>query len=323
MSGQTRVFASGLLSSVLLAAGIVGGCSAVEHRPPESSEAEKRSAQAEIATYPKSLSGQRALTRDEARDHLSAVYTHVEPSAVDVCRHVDENTVCAWVVHYSEELAFNAVALDGNQVVVFHGIIAATESDDELAFILAHELGHHIADHLDEARGSRNAGMLAAAAAMAALGRSTGCSTTACLEGLQQASQASMQLGAEIGQRVFSVEQEEEADFLAAHILYRAGYDLDVAREMLLKIGTKSDKGESSFLSTHPSGPERLAGFDKTIALVREDGDGLPGEELLAQDGSQADGEADEASQAGEDADVPFDPEDCRIYLPEENLCIR
>ncbi|MBT8059725.1 MAG: hypothetical protein KJO33_09025, partial [Gammaproteobacteria bacterium] len=85
----------------------------------------------------------------------------------------------------------------------------------------------------------------------------------------------------------------------------------------------KSDKGESSFLSTHPSGPERLAGFDKTIALVREDGDGLPGEELPAQDRSQAGGEADEASQAAEDADVPFDPEDCRIYLPEENLCIR
>ena len=132
------------------------------------------------------------------------------------------------------------------------------------------------------------------------------------------------QLGAEIGQRVFSVEQEEEADFLAAHILYRAGYDLDVARQMLLKIGTKSDKGESSFLSTHPSGPERLAGFDKTIALVREDGDGLPGEELLAQDRSQPGDEAKDSQDdaAGEDP-APFDPEECRIYLPEENLCIR
>ena len=311
-------------SGLILAAWLATGCSGIQHRPPDVSDADTRSASVEIESY--SAATPHDLTPEQARERLGVVYGRIKPAAVDVCRDVGESRVCAWVVQYSEERAFNAVALEGNQVVVFHEIIAATESDDELAFVLAHELGHHIADHIEETRDNRNLGILAAAAAMAALGRGTGCTTTACLQGLQQASQASMQVGGEMGQRVFSVEQEKEADYLAAHILGLAGYDLARSRDMLLKIGTRTDRQTSSFLSTHPAGPERLASYDKTIETVTGDADGLPGEALSA-DVRLAHGAEDAATEAEEDAQEPdpaaFDPEECRIYLPEENVCIR
>src|SRR6185503_14904544 len=88
--------------------------------------------------------------------------------------------------------------------------------------------------------------------------------------------QMAAQLGGKIGHLSFSKEQEREADYLAALILYRAGIDLDKARGILVTMARASDRKETGMLDTHPAGPERLAAWDKAVEEIRASNGALP-----------------------------------------------
>jgi predicted Zn-dependent protease len=45
-------------------------------------------------------------------------------------------------VYLMENEEINAVALPGGNIVVFTGLVAQVESENELAMVLAHEMGH-------------------------------------------------------------------------------------------------------------------------------------------------------------------------------------
>lgn len=309
------------IAGLFKAACLLAACSGIQHETPQTDAADEQAALVEINSF-SANNAVYSMSEGTANKLLRDVYEQLKPSAKEICRSVDENRVCAWVVSYSSLREYNAVALEGNAVVVFHGIITATDSNDELAFVLAHELGHHIADHIDETRKNRNIGMTVAGIAMAALSSGAGgCATSACLNSLQGASQASMQLGGDIGSRVFSVEQEKEADYLAAYMLKQAGFDLDKSRNMLVKIGTKSGELNSGFLKSHPAGPERLASYDKAIEIVRLDVDGFPGQSAPVNDRVSQDNVPESSGQTA-DSTGDFDSSKCRIYLPETNTCI-
>ncbi len=85
-----------------------------------------------------------------------------------------------------------------------------------------------------------------------------------------------MQAGAGIGRVSFSKEQEREADYIAAVILHRAGYDLRKARGFLVTMARASGRRETGMLDTHPAGPERLAAYDRAAAEVVASGGRLP-----------------------------------------------
>lgn len=304
---------------------MLASCSGIQHDVPDVSAADEQAARADIETYGRQET-KNVISEGVAQQRLNNVYLKIKPAAVDVCRYTGESRVCGWNVNYNDLREYNALATDVNTVIVFHGIIAATDNDDELAFVLAHELGHHIADHINEARKHANSGMLVSGLAMAAASHgSIGCTTYACLNGLQHTAQAGMQLGGTVGIRMYSVEQEKEADYLAAHILNLSGYDLEKSRIMLVKLGTTSDEKETSFLSSHPAGPERLASFDKTTELVRSDADGFPGKEAVQEHTahSKSSSPVDRTDTGAIEPEAEnFDPDNCRIYLPDEKVCI-
>ncbi len=302
---------------------LVASCSGVQHNIPKIGSADEQAALVEIEAF--STPGNTDVISEAAAERrLRDVFLKIKPSAIDVCRHVGENRACAWDVNYSDVREYNAFAMEGNRVVVYHGIIAATDNDDELAFILAHELSHHIANHIRETRKRANTGILIAGLAMAALSHgSYGCNTYACLNNLQNAAQASMHLGGTIGVLIFSVKQEKEADYLAAHILNSAGYDLAQSRTMLVKLGAKTDEKKTGFLNSHPAGPERLASYDKTIEVVQNDTDGLPGKEQFHAGKAHIESSPPtENSDPSNDNFKEFDPNNCRYYLPDEKICI-
>ena len=84
------------------------------------------------------------------------------------------------------------------------------------------------------------------------------------------------QSGGAIGRISFSKEQEREADYLAAVILYRAGIDLDKARGFLVTMARATGRKETGMLDTHPAGPERLAAWDQAVAEIRASNGRLP-----------------------------------------------
>ena len=136
----------------------------------------------------------------------------------------------------------------------------------------------HPAEYLRALHGLGFGGEWAAGAVlMGALGAVAGYyarDTTGTIAG--QAAKTGGQLGGAVGRISFSKEQEREADYLAAVILYRSGLDLDKARGFMVTIARASTRKETGMLDTHPAGPERLAGWDKAVAEVRASNGSLP-----------------------------------------------
>lgn len=280
---------------------------------PEVSTAKEKAALAEIESH--SLEPAR-MSSDAAQEMLFDVYAQLKPAAYDVCAHVDENRACAWRVTYVRADQINAYAAPGNVVMVSHGMIEAMGSEDELAFVLGHEISHQIADHLSETNSQMATGALVGAAAMAAATRGTAtCTTYACQQGLTEAARGSVSLGSQMGGLVYSKEQEKEADYLSAYMLELAGFDLEQARVALVKIGVLTDKVKTSITDTHPAGPERLANYDEVVRIVQNDLDGFPGSD--SRDGEEAETEPLPAQATDEE-----DKRKCRLYLPEDDICI-
>lgn len=146
-------------------------------------------------------------------------------------------------VHLKDSELVNAVALPGGHIVVFSGLIDRLESENELAFVLLHEMGHFAnRDHL---RGLGRALVLAAISA-AILGPDNPVSDL--LFG-----------GLRLTELHFSREQEEAADEYAVRMLHCAYGHVAGAdgffREMMAEEGT-SDR-MTAYLRTHPLSGKR------------------------------------------------------------------
>lgn len=153
--------------------------------------------------------------------------------------------------------SLNAFALPGGFIGVHSGLIAAAESESELAGVLAHEIGHvtqrHIARMLARSREAGVAQMVGLVlAALAA--RSN-----------PQAATGFMALGQQIGQDQmlsFSRDAEREADRIGFDTLNRAGFDtqgLVSFFERIQRAGRVYESGAPSYLRTHPLTTERIA----------------------------------------------------------------
>lgn len=141
----------------------------------------------------------------------------------------------------------NALALPGGRVLVLDGLLRFTETPEELAAVLAHEMGHLIRRHPTER-----------------LFRETASSA---LIGLLLGDVAGGTVLAAAGRLVLSAaytrEAEEEADALGLDLMDKAGLDPTAAAAFFRRLEAKeAEKGLSglpAFLSTHPPTPARAA----------------------------------------------------------------
>jgi beta-barrel assembly-enhancing protease len=162
----------------------------------------------------------------------------------------------------------NAEAVTGGWVFVFTGIIPATQTESELAGVLAHETAHitqnHIARQLEE---SKRATMTSLAAMLGtillgALGGGGG----QAIEGGILASQGL----AEQQQIDFTRSEEEEADRVGIQYLAAAGFDpegmADFFDRLMQEEGVQ-DAWVPAILENHPVDSERIAAARARAAL--------------------------------------------------------
>lgn len=200
---------------------------------------------------------------------LKRAFTRLYPEAQDICRQAKDMS-CEFDVNYSEEDTINAYASDGRKIVFFSGLADILVSEDEYAAVLAHEMGHHISDHLGKARKNAMAGAALGALLGAAAEKATG------EEGLTE---AGMGLGTTAGILRYSKDHEQEADYISAYMLERAGYDLEVAQGLWARLAYSSGgavKKKAGIFDTHPSSPERIARWQRIIREIEVDADKLP-----------------------------------------------
>ncbi|MFT3736160.1 MAG: M48 family metalloprotease [Rhodocyclaceae bacterium] len=154
----------------------------------------------------------------------------------------------------------NAFAMPGGFIGVHSGLVLASQSESELAGVLAHEIGHvqqhHIARMLDK-QSTASATMLAAfLLAILAAGRGPSGSAMA------QATLAGTQAALIQNQLSYSQDFEREADRIGFQTLSASGFDVRGMANFFERLGKAmrtSERSETAYLRTHPLSVERMA----------------------------------------------------------------
>jgi Zn-dependent protease with chaperone function len=250
------------------------GCAGALHRLPSLSSDEIRLASEEIGRTG-GAPQRRLIADEEAYTLIARAIQRVRPYALAVCQEVRAG-VCVWDIRISPDRSPNAAAGPGGRVIINRGIADFAENEEQIALVVAHELAHQAANHVATSQQNQVVGailgalILGVAAAYAGRGSYYGADIA------RTSMDAGASIGGAIGRISFSKEQEREADYLAAVILYRAGVDLDRARGLLVTMARASARRETGLLDTHPAGPERLAAWDRAVADIRHRNGRLP-----------------------------------------------
>lgn len=150
-------------------------------------------------------------------------------------------------VHVSESPVFNAVALPGGNIIVFSGLLEKLESENELAFVLAHETGHFVnRDHL------RGMGRMMIFMTISAV-----------VFGSDSSVGNFLGQWLNITEMSFSRSQESKADKYALDVLNCAYGHVGGATDFFEKISKEKQSGfMSHYLSTHPESRKRIAALE-------------------------------------------------------------
>src|SRR5687768_1843016 len=152
----------------------------------------------------------------------------------------------------------NAFALPGGFVGVNTGLLAAADSESEVASVLAHEIAHVTQRHIARMLGQQDklqVPMLAALAAAILLGRSR--------PDLASGAAAAASAGAIQTQLSYSRDFEREADRIGFQALEAAGFDVHAMGSFFEKMQrgmrVADDGTVPGYLRTHPVTTERIA----------------------------------------------------------------
>lgn len=164
-----------------------------------------------------------------------------------------------YVLQVNESETVNAFAVPGGRVILMSGLLDQAHSDDEVAFVIAHELGHFV--HKDHLRGMGRGIVLVALSIMTGGDKNP---ATPFIIGALDAKD-----------KQFNRYQETIADEFAVELMLGAGYDpkggvefmetlLDEQGDILTVV-----EGAMEFTSTHPATQNRLAHLKREIEMRR------------------------------------------------------
>ena len=143
------------------------------------------------------------------------------------------------------EASVNALAAPGGYIMIHQGLIHKTESPEELAGVLAHEMQHILLHHATQ-------GMLQEASMGLLLAALMGDTSVSMAVGLE--------VGRTLGTMRYSRKSEEEADAAAVQMLLAAGINPAGFIKFFERLKKEQEKTMQipAYLSTHPSLGERI-----------------------------------------------------------------
>ncbi len=151
----------------------------------------------------------------------------------------------------------NAFAMPGGFIGVHTGLLLASQSESELASVLAHEISHVTQRHIARMFGKQSELSVVTLAAFLVAMLAARSNPDAAGAALAGASAGSIQ-----AQLNYSRDFEREADRVGFQVLERAGFDVNgmgAFFERLLKAGRLYENNAPAYLRTHPMSTERMA----------------------------------------------------------------
>ena len=161
-----------------------------------------------------------------------------------------------WEVNLFKSDQINAFCMPGGKIAFYTGILDQLKlTDDEVAMIMGHEVAHALREHARERMGKNAATGIGANVLSQAFG-------------LGNLGSQAMGMGAQLLSLKFGREDESEADLVGMELAARAGYDPRAGVSLWKKMGAASKGAPPQFLSTHPTGPTRIADIEKNLVKV-------------------------------------------------------
>ena len=170
----------------------------------------------------------------------------------------DRSRQWKWEVNLLGSKQINAFCMPGGKIAFYTGILDQLKlTDDETAMIMGHEMAHALREH-------------ARARIAKSQGTGTLLSLGAQLLGLGQLGDVAANLGTQLLTLKFSREDENDADLVGLELAARAGYNPQAAVSLWQKMAQNGGgAGGPGFLSTHPSGPERIQHLQDNVPKVQ------------------------------------------------------
>ncbi len=162
-----------------------------------------------------------------------------------------------WEVNLIGSKQVNAFCMPGGKIAFYAGLLEQLKlSDDETAMVMGHEMAHALREHAREQ-----------------MAKTTG--TGAALQlgsqlfGLGQAGDYGARFLTQLAQLKFSRDDETEADLVGLELAARGGFQPQAAVSLWTKMAQVSkNQGGLSFLSTHPTGPDRIRVLQENVPKV-------------------------------------------------------
>lgn len=163
-----------------------------------------------------------------------------------------------WEVNLIGSKQINAFCMPGGKIAVFTGILDQLKmTEDETAMVVGHEMAHALREH-------------ARARIAKSQGTGTLLSLGAALLGLGQLGDVAAGIGTQLLTLRFSREDEIDADLVGLELAARAGFNPEASVRLWEKMGeAKGAAGGPGFLSTHPTGPDRIKRLQENVPKVR------------------------------------------------------
>lgn len=174
-----------------------------------------------------------------------------------------------WEFHLLQNDTVNAFCIPGGKIAVFTGILTVARNEEEIAFILGHEMAHALLDHTRTRVSAQNTKNTLATASwfgsfafdLIGLG-SVGSMTRAAVN------------TADIGSQFLLLnpwgrDQELEADRLGMLIIHWAGYDITGVPAFWNRMSGEN-ANNFDFFSTHPADEKRINVMESLVVEIEE-----------------------------------------------------
>ena len=164
-----------------------------------------------------------------------------------------------WEINLVRDQQINAFCMPGGKIAFYSGILDQLKlSDDEVAMVMGHEMAHALREHARAQIGKTQATGL-------------GLSVAAQMFGLGDLGSLGARALTQLASRKFSRDDEAEADLVGLELAARSGFSPQAGSTLWRKMAAASGgkKGGLPFLSTHPSGPERIRELEANAPKVQ------------------------------------------------------
>jgi predicted Zn-dependent protease len=177
-----------------------------------------------------------------------------------------------WEVHLVNSEIANACCYPGGKIIVYSGILQYMRNEEELAFVLSHEVSHALLDHsrtsasVQKTKNSIFSFSYIIGMILELFG----------IRGASQLTQAATNI-ANMGSHYLLTQpwgrnHELEADKLGLIVAYLAGYNVDIVPEFW-KNFSKNKGNEFDFFSSHPADSKRIAVMNESLVEIKNNPD--------------------------------------------------